>query len=445
MSNPVIEIRDLSKSFRIWESRGQGLIDYIVSALPFGSSWANRKGEKKHGFHDFYALQNVHLDVYRGQVVGVVGKNGSGKSTLLQIIAGTLQPSAGSCRIVGRVGALLELGSGFNPEFTGRENVYLAGSIIGISSQKMDEIFPEIAAFADIGEFIDQPVKVYSSGMLVRLAFAVQTSVEPDILIVDEALSVGDEAFSRKCLGRIHQLRELGATILLVSHSANLVVTLCDRAVLLHGGKVLEVGEPKKIIANYHRLIFSATPSEASAEDDQAETQRHSVDESSFDSSLLAMSRIEYEPKGGEIVEPVIVNAKGYSVNVLVEGVDYAVKYRVHFTEDCFNLVYHCGLKSKEGFELGGVCFPRNGRFLEFMAAGSSVVVTLPFRCVMRGDIFFFNVGLMGAVEGQQTYLHRIVDALCFRVVGAGAMHSTGLFDITAGQIAQVEGQPRMN
>jgi lipopolysaccharide transport system ATP-binding protein len=208
-------------------------------------------------FKEFWALRNVSLDVKKGETVGILGRNGSGKSTLLQIIAGTLAPTMGEASVNGKLAALLELGSGFNPEFSGRENVYLNGSILGFSKEQMDERIDEIIAFADIGEHLEQPVKTYSSGMYVRLAFAVQACVQPDVLIVDEALSVGDEKFQRKCFDYIERLRAGGCAILIVTHATSTVEKFCQRAALLHRGELHGLGPAKEVIDQYHALLYS--------------------------------------------------------------------------------------------------------------------------------------------------------------------------------------------
>lgn len=209
-------------------------------------------------YREFWAVRGVSLEVRRGEAVGIVGRNGSGKSTLLQMIAGTLAPTEGSVRVAGRVAALLELGSGFNPEFSGRENVYLNAAILGLSRREIDDRFDAIAGFADIGEFLDQPVKTYSSGMLVRLAFAVQVQVRPDVLIVDEALAVGDALFQKRCFQRLEELRHQGVTLLFVSHDQESVRTLTDRALLLHEGKVRGLGPSSEVLLDYRRLLHEA-------------------------------------------------------------------------------------------------------------------------------------------------------------------------------------------
>ncbi|HEX3728829.1 MAG TPA: ABC transporter ATP-binding protein, partial [Opitutaceae bacterium] len=206
------------------------------------------------GYRDFYALRDISFEIRRGEATGIIGRNGSGKSTLLQLIAGTLAPTTGSLQVQGRVSALLELGSGFNPDFTGRENVYLNGALFGLTHKEMDGKFAEIAAFADIGDFIEQPVKTYSSGMMMRLAFAVAVTVQPDVLIIDEALSVGDVFFTQKCFQRIREIVRCGATLIFVSHDMGAVQNLCDRALLLHNGNLAFDGAPEDCVSRYFNL-----------------------------------------------------------------------------------------------------------------------------------------------------------------------------------------------
>ncbi len=248
MSNePAISVGNVSKAYRIWDGPASRLVspamELFARALPSKSGVAEAlKLRARRRYRDFWALRDISFTVHRGESVGIIGRNGSGKSTLLQIIAGILQPTTGSIRVKGRVAALLELGSGFNPDFTGRENVYLNAAVVGLSRDETNSRFAQIAAFADIGDFIDQPVKTYSSGMQMRLAFAVQTAVEPEILIVDEALSVGDTPFQAKCFARIRSLLDQGCSVLLVSHDMGTVRTFCQRAVWLKVGAIAASG-----------------------------------------------------------------------------------------------------------------------------------------------------------------------------------------------------------
>ncbi|MDD9266619.1 ABC transporter ATP-binding protein [Paenibacillus sp. GCM10023248] len=237
-SDTIIEVNNISKCYQIFDNPK----DRLKQIMTIG----NRKY-----YDEFWALQGVEFQVQRGEAVGILGRNGSGKSTLLQIISGTLTPTSGNVNVKGRVAALLELGSGFNPEYTGRENVYLNGNILGLSRKEMDTKFDDIAAFADIGNFIEQPVKTYSSGMMLRLAFAVQACIDPDVLIVDEALAVGDMLFQKRCFSRMKALIEKGTTLLFVTHDVEMVRTFTSRAVLLERGKMVNIGPSANVVLDY--------------------------------------------------------------------------------------------------------------------------------------------------------------------------------------------------
>lgn len=268
-SDIAISLKGISKTFY----RYQRPLDRLL--LQF-------KGLSRHARYDTISgLKPIDLTVRRGEVVGLVGRNGAGKSTLLQLVCNTLSPSTGDIQVNGKIAALLELGSGFNPEFTGRENVYMSAAIAGLSRRQVQEKFEEIHSFSGIGDFIDQPVKTYSSGMYVRLAFAVATSVEPDILVVDEALSVGDGAFARKSFDRIMALRESGATILFCSHSLYQVENLCDRALWVEGGEVLADDIPSIVVPRYEQFLAGDTKANREVRDSAAEEQRRPVPEGS--------------------------------------------------------------------------------------------------------------------------------------------------------------------
>lgn len=248
----AIEVRGVSKRYALFSSPAERLRRSAAVRVRrlLGQAYPSNGSE-------FAALDFVSFEIGRGETVGIVGRNGSGKSTLLQIICGTLSPTSGTVRVNGRIAALLELGSGFNPEYTGRDNVFLNSAILGASEEETRARMDQILDFADIGRFIDQPVKTYSSGMYVRLAFATAINAQPDILIVDEALAVGDEAFQRKCFARLRQIQEQGATILFVSHNAQSVISLCSRAILLDQGQMLMEGAPKEVTAQYQRLVHA--------------------------------------------------------------------------------------------------------------------------------------------------------------------------------------------
>ena len=279
MSDPVIRVQGVSKAYRIWHSPaarlksiGLHIFKHLVPPL-----WARCNAAQARLAHDFYALQSVTLEVRKGESIGIVGRNGSGKSTLLQIIAGTLAPTAGTVEVNGRVAALLELGSGFNPEYTGRENVFLNASILGLAEEKIRARFDAIVAFAEIGEFIERPVKTYSSGMVVRLAFAVAAHVDAEILIIDEALAVGDARFQLKCARAIDRFVAQGVTLFFVSHDLSSVKRLCSRAILIEQGRCLHFGNPNEVANLYTKLIAEGGSADALKADIEALVSGRSV------------------------------------------------------------------------------------------------------------------------------------------------------------------------
>lgn len=241
MSEAAISLKNISKCFK----RYTRPVDRLQEILIPGKSRAD----------EFWALRDINLEIEKGQTVGIVGRNGSGKSTLLQIIAGTLQPTTGEARVSGRISALLELGSGFNPEFTGRQNVFFNGRLLGLSQKEIEDKFDDIAAFADIGDFIDLPVKTYSSGMFVRLAFAVAVNVDPEVLIVDEALAVGDVVFQHRCMRRMRGLMDSGVSTLFVSHDSSAIKTLCNAAIMIHDGRIHTTGSPNAVVIEYIKTL----------------------------------------------------------------------------------------------------------------------------------------------------------------------------------------------
>ncbi|NUT88937.1 ABC transporter ATP-binding protein [Pseudomonas corrugata] len=242
-SDVVIRVEQLSKRYHVYEKPVHRLLQMF-------------SGARKQYFKAFPVLHDVSFEIRKGETVGIIGRNGSGKSTLLQMICGTLNPSSGQVTTRGRIAALLELGSGFNPEFTGRENIYLNGAMLGLSPAEIDQRYAAIEAFAEIGEYIEQPVKSYSSGMYVRLAFAIQANIDPEILIVDEALAVGDAYFVHRCMDRLHQLQNQGTTIVLVTHDSMLVKRFCDRALWLHQGTVHSIGSANSVVDDYLAWLF---------------------------------------------------------------------------------------------------------------------------------------------------------------------------------------------
>jgi lipopolysaccharide transport system ATP-binding protein len=390
-------------------------------------------------YGSFQALDRIDLRVRRGETVGIVGRNGSGKSTLLQVICGVLEPTGGRVVVDGRIAALLELGAGFDPDFTGRENVYLNGAVLGLTRAELDARFDDIIAFADIGDFIDQPVATYSSGMYVRLAFAVAINTDPRILVVDEALSVGDEAFQRKCFARIEALKRRGCTILFVSHAAGSIVELCDRAVLLDGGELIYSGKPRDTVALYQKLLYAAPerraelrrgiralhPGEAPSPGLEERDERPAAaiaatecgDAEGFDPALRSQSLVEYESRGARILDPHLVNERGDRVNVLAPGRPYRYRYRVAFDADARYVHLGMMIKSVTGVELFGMTTHATGDGIAFVGAGDEVSVEFRFDSHLLPGTYFMNAGVNGhARDVEGSFLHRILDVLAFRV-----------------------------
>lgn len=437
-SEVAIRAQGICKRYRIYDRPHHRLLDMFAD---------------RHRGREFCALENIDIEIRRGETVAIVGRNGSGKSTLLQILCGTLSPTGGTLEVNGRVAAILELGAGFNPEFSGRENVFLNASLLGMSREETASRLSEIIEFADIGEFMDEPVRTYSSGMFIRLAFAVAIASEPDILIVDEALAVGDEAFQRKCYARIEQIKQRGATILFVSHSAGVVVQLCDRAVLLDHGKRLMTGKPKAVIAHYQRLTYasaekqqeiigqirredeglcSAAENTHSPSDGVVEQLATSVYER-LDPELKPLSTVEYAPRGARITSPRLLNSAGEHVNVLVSGRAYTYEYSVVFDEDAYRVHFGMMVKSTGGVELFGMSSHANGEAIDHVPAGTCMRVAFKLRAAMLPGVYFLNAGCSGCVgEEGEVFLHRVLDAAVFRIeVPRTSRRTAGFFDIS--------------
>ena len=446
MTDIAIRVSNLSKCYHIYDNPRDRLKQFVAPRLQ-RLTWQ----QPKQYFREFWAVKDVSFEIKKGETVGIIGRNGSGKSTLLQMICGTLNPTHGSIETNGRIAALLELGSGFNPEFTGRENVYMNASVLGLSNKEIDARFDDIVAFAEIGDFIEQPVKTYSSGMMVRLAFAVAINVDPEILIVDEALSVGDELFQRKCFSRIEAIREKGATILFVSHSGSTIVELCDRAVLMDAGEKLAVGIPKKIIGNYQKLLYAPAEKQKDMRDtiiransdkdkqiladddfkDHNEESVHKVEPlESFDPNLMPTSTIEYESHGAYIESPMIMTLAGEQVNNLIRGKTYRYTYSVKFTKSAFNVHFGMLIKTISGMELGGCVSAIAAKdSLIYVEAGSGYRVEFRFCCALNPSIYFLNAGVVGSINDSETYLHRLIDIAMFRVLPDIDDLATGIVD----------------
>jgi lipopolysaccharide transport system ATP-binding protein len=434
----AISLNNISKCFKRYDRP----IDRLKEVLIPSKNYADA----------FWALRNINLEIPKGQSVGIMGRNGSGKSTLLQIIAGTLTPTTGEMIVNGRVSALLELGSGFNPEFTGRQNVFFNGRLLGLNQTEIEDKFDEIAEFADIGDFIEQPVKTYSSGMFVRLAFAVATSVTPDILIVDEALSVGDEAFQRKCFARIQSIQDRGGTILFVSHSASSIVELCKYSILISQGEILLSGTPKIVVSKYHKLIYAPADRieklkqeirdlnndfsrheqrnlTRTIEKDGRKRRHERTNSDQYDPNLIPQSTVSYISRGAKIQNCRIETLDGNLVNILRQRERYIYKYQVIFTDLAYQVRFGMLIKTMSGFELGGATSHTIYKPIESVKQGSVVDVEFNFKCLLQPGVYFLNTGVVGSLDGSEQYLDRQIDIVMFRVESENITCSTGIID----------------
>ncbi|MBY0454573.1 MAG: ABC transporter ATP-binding protein [Burkholderiaceae bacterium] len=456
---PVIEVAGLSKCFHTYNNPGDRLRQALVPPL---QRWAGKTPTQY--YSEFWALREVSLSVGRNETVGIVGRNGSGKSTLLQCICGTLTPTVGTVRTHGRVAALLELGSGFNPEFSGRDNVFMNAAVLGLGRAEVEQRFDAIAAFADIGAFLEQPVKTYSSGMAVRLAFAVAINLSPDILVVDEALSVGDELFQRKCFARIETLKADGMTVLFVSHSGATVVELCDRAILLDGGELLAVGKPGDVVSRYQKLLYAPAtdrqrvrdemvaalqdkggnthsgqaahiPSPDLLQNKEQQNQAAPALKAFFDAGFVPSTTLAYASRGAHILAPAVFTLAGEQVNALVRGERYVYRYRVAFEVGANQVRFGMLIKTLSGVQLSGaVSAPSIQASLAWVGAGQTLEVAFEFDCLMNPGTYFLSCGVLGLVDGEECFLHRIVDAIALRVLPQVGNTSTELVSLCAFQ-----------
>ncbi len=422
---PAIEIKDVVKVYKLYDRARDRVKD------AFGLS----RG-KAHRLH--YALNGVNLCIRKGETVGIIGTNGSGKSTILKIITGVLNPTSGQVRVDGRISALLELGAGFNQEYNGIENVYLNGTMMGFSDKEIDEKLPEILEFADIGDYVNQPVKTYSSGMFVRLAFAVAINIEPEILIVDEALSVGDVFFQAKCYHKFEEFKKMGKTIVFVSHDLSAISKYCDRVFLLNKGELLGEGSPKEMIDIYKQVLVGQYEIHSSKEhaDFLEDVKQGSQErEAGVNPDLL-----EYGTGQARIVEYYVTDDSGMRTTAVLKGSLFTLHMRVNFEEHVPAPIFAFTFKNIMGTEITGTNSMVEKAFLESAEPGQVMEVTFTQKMSLQGGEYLLSMGVTGYDGDTFQVYHRLYDALDVTVVSD--KNTVGYYDMDSTvQVKQVSGE----
>ncbi|MCR5566649.1 MAG: ABC transporter ATP-binding protein [Clostridiales bacterium] len=429
-NNVAIEIAHVGKTYNTYRKE----FDRFREALSL----------KRKSYHTpFEALKDVSLTVNKGECVGIIGTNGSGKSTLLKIITGVLQPTSGSVELNGRVSALLELGAGFNGNYTGIENIILNGRIMGYTEEEIKARIPMIQEFAEIGDFIYQPVKTYSSGMFARLAFAVAINVDPDILIVDEALSVGDIFFQTKCYHKFEEFRQAGKTILFVSHDLGSIIKYCDRCLLLNRGAQISVGPCREVVDIYRRILVDQYEEQNNLEKKTEEELLPSFDPSAVrpDSCLMKTSVLqnphfeEYGTKKAEILDFGLVNSQQEVTSILNQGDSFSVVMKIRFNETIQSPIFAFTIKDHKGTELCGTNTLLEGKSPVAVEAGTCGTVRFTQRMMLQGGQYFLSLGLTGYEGDMLVVYHRLYD-IChiqvlsdYNTVGVFNMESRISFD----------------
>lgn len=410
----AIQVKDLEKAYKLYDKPS----DRLKEALGL----TRKKRYKEH-----YALKGIDLTIYQGETVGIIGTNGSGKSTILKIITGVLNPTKGSTCVNGRISALLELGAGFNMEYNGIENVYLNGTMIGFSKREIDAKMDDILGFADIGDYVYQPVKTYSSGMFVRLAFAVAINIEPEILIVDEALSVGDVFFQAKCYHKFEEFKKMGKTIVFVSHDLSSISKYCDRVVLLNQGVKLGEGTPKEMIDAYKQVLVGQYPlpgeeDETLLDDKEIEAAaaahaggRHSERD---DSDLMVNpDLLEYGTKAAIIEEYYIADEAGRKCSAIIKGGQCSIHMIVRFREDIGEPIFAFTIKNIKGVEITGTNTMVEKAFLEPVKAESVKHITFTQKLNLQGGEYLLSLGVTGYENEDFQVYHRLYDVMNLTVI----------------------------
>ncbi len=412
----VISVQHLSKMYKLYDKPSDRLKESL------GLS-------RKKKYREHSALHDVNFNIHEGECVGIIGVNGSGKSTILKIITGVLAPTTGEVKVNGRISALLELGAGFNMEYSGLENVYLNGTMIGFSEEEIDAKLDDILAFADIGDYIHQPVKTYSSGMFVRLAFAVAINIDPEILIVDEALSVGDVFFQAKCYHKFEEFKKQGKTILFVTHDLSSVSKYCDRVILLNKGVKLDEGSPKEMVDLYKQLLVGQEPVKQKTDggEDLAKAAVASISHEHF---LPNPNTLEYGDKQAEIVDFAIKDDKGMFTNTIEKGSTFQILMKVRFNEQIQEPIMAYTFKNIRGTELTGTNTLFEKAEVPEPAPGGCCTVTFTQKMDLQGGEYLLSFGCTGYKDGEFKVFHRLYDACNITVISA--KNTVGFFDMNS-------------
>ena len=415
MSKIAISVKNLTKIYKLYDKP----IDRLKETL----SITKKKYHREH-----YALRDISFDVKKGESVGIIGTNGSGKSTILKIITGVLNQTSGELKVKGKISALLELGAGFNLEYTGMENIYLNGTMMGYTKEEIEKKLDNIINFADIGEFINQPVKTYSSGMFVRLAFAVAINIDPEILIVDEALSVGDVFFQAKCYKKFQEFRDMGKTIIFVSHDLKSVSKYCDKVILLNKGIFIEEGNPKKVIDTYKKILVNQFDKEIKNEKEKEKNVESKV---LWKSKMnLNSNKLEYGNKDAEIIDFGILDENNILTNTVNKNESFRIKMKVRFNKKIQEPIFAFTIKDIKGNEITGT----NTMIEEvyFKNPERNDVVEVEFEQIMnlQGGEYLLSLGCTGFKDGDFTVYHRLYDVCSISVVSS--KDSVGFYDMNS-------------
>lgn len=421
-NNNAITVSDVTKIYRLYEKP----IDRLKETL---------SPTHKNYHRDFYALNGISFDVKKGETVGIIGTNGSGKSTILKIITGVLTPTSGSLKVNGVISALLELGAGFNMEYTGIENIYMNGTMMGFSRKEMDEKLEDILEFADIGDFVYQPVKTYSSGMFVRLAFALAINVEPEILIVDEALSVGDVFFQAKCYRRMEEIRQNGTTILMVTHDMGAIIKYCDQVVVLNKGNFIAQGEPGKMVDLYKKILANQMDDLSELNDFSGE-KAISRKEAAKDLPKGLMkekltvnpNRTEYGDKKAEIVDFGLLDERGNVTNLLLKGEYFSIRERIRFHGEIKTPIFTYTIKDKRGADLTGTNTMYEAADVKAVKSGDEYEVEFKQKMTLQGGEYLLSMSCTGFENGEHVVYHRLYDIVSITVISN--KNTVGVYDM---------------